>query len=74
VLYVAYFDLVRPTTFLLKTGRDAMDTAWFNIKELPDLAFDHTKIVNKAIQRLKTKTTYERICFELFDKNFHSLN
>lgn len=70
VLSVAYFGLVRPTAFHLKADTDAMDAAWFSIKDLPKLAFDHLEIVNKAIQRLKAKITYEPIGFELLGKKF----
>ncbi|MFT4533762.1 MAG: 8-oxo-dGTP diphosphatase [Saprospiraceae bacterium] len=70
VLSVAYFGLVRPSAFRLKAATDAMDAAWFPIKDLPDLAFDHIKIVTKAIQRLKAKITYEPIGFELLGKKF----
>ena len=50
VLSVAYFGLVRPTAFRLKAATDAMDAAWFHIKDMPDLAFDHIEIVTKQDQ------------------------
>jgi len=47
--------LVRPAAFRLKADKDATGAAWFNIKDLPDLAFVHIEIINKTIQRLKAK-------------------
>jgi len=70
VVSIAYFGLVRPSAFKLKADTDAVDAAWFSVKELPDLAFDHQKIVDVAIQRLKAKITYEPIGFELLGKKF----
>jgi len=70
VVAVAYFGLVRPDTLRLHAATDAEAAAWFNIKELPNLAFDHQQIINTALLRLQGKLTYEPIGFELLDKKF----
>lgn len=70
VVSIAYFGLVRPNTFKIFASTDAEEVAWFNIKELPKLAFDHKEILNMAIERLQAKITYEPIGFELLDKKF----
>jgi len=70
VISVTYYGLVRPKGFKLKASTDANDAKWFNVNELPDLAFDHIYIIKKATQRLKSKVTYEPIGFELLDKRF----
>lgn len=44
--------------------------AWYNIRQLPRLAFDHKKIIDVAIRRLRGKLTYEPVGFELLDKEF----
>jgi 8-oxo-dGTP diphosphatase len=67
---VSYFGLVRPQDFQLVAQTDAEDVAWFNIKKLPKLAFDHKKIIDTAIKRLRGKITYEPVGFELLDKEF----
>lgn len=67
---VAYFGLVKPSAFELKADTDAADAQWFSIKNLPKLAFDHYKILNKAVYRLKAKITYEPVGFELLEKKF----
>ena len=67
---VAYYGLVKPSAFYLKASTDAGDAAWFNITNLPELAFDHDLIINKAIERLRGKIVYEPIGFELLDKKF----
>lgn len=70
VVSVAYFGLVRPNTFKIFASTDAEEVAWFNINELPELAFDHKEILRIAIERLQGKITYEPIGFELLDKKF----
>jgi len=70
VVSVSYFGLVRPQDYQLSAQTDAEDVAWFNIKKLPRLAFDHRKIIDLAIKRLRGKITYEPIGFELLDKKF----
>ncbi len=70
VVSVAYFGLVRPNTFKISASTDAEEVAWFNIKDLPQLAFDHKAILKIAIERLQGKITYEPIGFELLDKKF----
>jgi 8-oxo-dGTP diphosphatase len=70
VVSVAYFGLVKPESFALQAGTDAREAAWFNTKNLPPLAFDHSRILEKALQRLKSKISYEPIGFELLDELF----
>lgn len=70
VVSVAYYGLVKPDAFKLNASTDASDVAWFNIKTIPKLAFDHHKIVAVAMNRLKGKMIYEPVGFELLDKKF----
>lgn len=70
IISIAYFGLVKSADFRLFASSDASEAAWFNIYELPQLAFDHTEIVGKAISRLRAKITYEPIGFELLDMKF----
>ena len=69
-LSVSYFGLVRPQDYQLIAQSDAEDVAWFNIKKLPKLAFDHKKIIDTAIKRLRGKLAYEPVGFELLEKEF----
>lgn len=70
VISVTYYGLVKPDAFTLQADTDAADVAWFNIKEIPQLAFDHAEIIAKAHARLKAKILYEPIGFELLDEKF----
>ncbi len=70
VVSIAYFGLVRPNTFQIFASTDAEQVQWFDIKELPELSFDHREILDIAIKRLQGKITYEPIGFELLDEKF----
>ncbi len=70
VISVAYYGLVKPNAFNIKADTDANDVAWFNVKALPKLAFDHWEIIDTAIKRLRGKIVYEPIGFELLEKKF----
>jgi 8-oxo-dGTP diphosphatase len=70
VVSVAYFGLVRPKDYQLSAQTDAEAVAWFNIKKLPKLAFDHKHILDSAIKRLRGKLAYEPVGFELLNKKF----
>ncbi len=70
VVSVAYYGLVKPDAFELYADTDAADVAWFNIKKLPPLAFDHPDIIAAARERLKSKILYQPIGFELLDEKF----
>lgn len=70
VISVAYFALVDSSKLKIKADSDAENVQWFKINEIPTLAFDHNSILEKAIERLKAKLTYEPIGFDLLPKEF----
>ncbi|MDA9773989.1 NUDIX hydrolase [Saprospiraceae bacterium] len=70
VVSVAYLGLINPDHVTIEADSDASDVAWFKINELPKLAFDHCEIVQKAIERLKSKINYQPIGFELLATKF----
>jgi 8-oxo-dGTP diphosphatase len=70
VISIAYFGLIRPGDYQLSAQTDAEDVAWFSIKKLPRLAFDHKLIIDTAIKRIQSKISYEPIGFELLNEKF----
>lgn len=70
VISVAYYALVKLTDHALHAASDAEDTAWFAVADLPKLGFDHERIVDTALRRLKAKVRYEPIGFELLSEKF----
>jgi 8-oxo-dGTP diphosphatase len=71
IVSVAYFGLINSSLYKeLNAGTDAEEARWFNINNLPALAFDHEKIINLATERLRAKIQYQPAGFELLDKKF----
>ena len=70
VISVAYFALVDAQKFEIKPDTDAENVQWIAIDEIPKLAFDHNLILNKALERLKSKLSYQPIGFDLLSEKF----
>ncbi|RFZ92488.1 NUDIX hydrolase [Mucilaginibacter conchicola] len=70
VISITYYGLVKPDAFELQAATDAADVAWFKIKKLPQLAFDHQEILQAAHERLKSKMLYQPVGFELLEEKF----
>jgi 8-oxo-dGTP diphosphatase len=67
---VAYYGLVKLADHKVRAATDASDAAWFDINDLPELAFDHASIVDTALERLRGKVRYRPIGFELLPAKF----
>lgn len=70
IVTVAYCALVNLADHQIRASTDARDAAWFSASEAHDLAFDHDKIVEVALERLKGKVRYQPIGFELLPEKF----
>jgi len=70
VISVAYYALVSPERHTIAATTDARRAAWFSVKHLPKLAFDHAGIAQAALDRLRGKLSYAPIGFELLPKKF----
>ncbi len=69
VITVGFFSLIDSTTVELSHHLSRKVT-WFPVNNLPDLAFDHAKILDKALERLRLKLKQEPIGFELLAEKF----
>lgn len=70
VISVAYYALVKLSDHRVKAATDASDARWHSITALPSLAFDHSKIFNMALERLRGKLRHHPIGFELLPEKF----
>lgn len=70
VISVAYFALVDRAPLEPRAGTDAASVAWFDVGALPALAFDHARIVAYAHERLRYKTEYAPVAFQLLPDRF----
>ena len=65
---IAYYALVKPSEVI--GGDDADEAAWFPTDALPELAFDHKKIFEAAMERLRRDIHFEPVGFDLLDEEF----
>jgi len=70
VITVSYFALILSKDLSLTASTDAKEVKLFSVNELPPLAFDHQKIIDYAVERLKNKIGYSNIVFGLLPKRF----
>lgn len=70
VLSVSYYALVNSEHYALAAGQAARDVRWWPWQHLPELGFDHRSIVDKAIDRLRSKVLWQPIGFELLTPPF----
>ncbi len=70
VITAVYFALLDSERLQVKAASDASDVGWFSVYDLPPLAFDHAKILNYALNRLRGKLDYTTIAFSLLPEQF----
>src|SRR5262245_1329467 len=70
VVSVAYYALVKLSDHRIQAATDARSAAWFAVSDTPSLAFDHDRILQAALERLKGKVRYQPIGFELLPPKF----
>ena len=63
-----YWALVRPDEADLAT--EGENVRWFPADELPQLAFDHNRIVDYALWRLRNKLEYSQIAHAFLGPTF----
>lgn len=70
VITIVYFAFVKPGQHKINPGPNASDASWFKLKDLPDLPFDHKKIIQSALLRLQSTVKYKPVGFNLLNDKF----
>ncbi len=68
VVSIVYWALVRPDE--AARAVDGENVEWFVADEVPALAFDHNRIVEYALGRLRAKITYSPIAYAFLNPEF----
>ncbi len=70
IVTVVYYSLVRMEEVNIVQGENTLEVAWFDVKTLPELIFDHNEIVDSCLSHLKYKVRHEPIGFSLLPEKF----
>ena len=68
VITIAYYALCKIQE--VKGGDDAAKAQWFSIDEIPQLAFDHDRILRHALSVLRERLHFRPIGFDLLPEKF----
>ncbi|MGH7149439.1 MAG: NUDIX hydrolase [Planctomycetota bacterium] len=69
VVSVAYFALVPAAPALRQAARYA-EAAWFSVRSLPPLAYDHDRIARVALRRLRATLDTSNVAWSLLPPEF----
>ena len=70
VITVVYIALAAADRIELRAGSDAKDARLFCIDEMPELAFDHARILRHATERLRDRLDTEGVARRLMPERF----
>jgi 8-oxo-dGTP diphosphatase len=70
VITVGYYSLVSLEDYKPKASSFAGKTRWLDVYEIPELAFDHNNVVDKALDMLRHELIADNIGFELLPEKF----
>ena len=70
VITVAYYALVSSDRLQPRAKDNAENIDWFCVTDLPDLAFDHHRVVDKSLKDLKDDLETSSIAFQLLPEKF----
>lgn len=70
VITIAYFALVRMEDVEIGASSFARRVFWQNIHEIPQLAFDHSEILEEALEQLREDFETRKTGFELLPETF----
>ncbi len=69
IISVAYFSLIRINDYDRELVKEH-GAFWFPLSEIPELIFDHSEMVIKALRKLRIRARTQPIGFELLPKKF----
>lgn len=68
VITIAFYALTEIRE--VKGGDDARNAMWYDINDMPPLAFDHDRILRKAQKSLRERIHFEPVGFDLLPEKF----
>lgn len=69
IISVAYFSLIKINDYDIELVKEH-GASWISLSELPELIFDHSEMVKKALRKLRIRARTQPIGFELLPEKF----
>jgi ADP-ribose pyrophosphatase YjhB (NUDIX family) len=70
VITIGYYALIKKEDYNVKAGFTASEAKWHKIKEIPNLIYDHNKILNYSLEHLRQRIRQAPIGFNLLPERF----
>lgn len=70
IITVVFYGAVPPDRSDIRAGDDAESAGWFDMMQLPELAFDHAVILNMAYERLRASLDSPSTAFRFLPRYF----
>ena len=70
VITIAYYALVKMEDYTPSPSSYAEKAEWKDVLDIPELAFDHNKILRKALKKLRKEVSDHTVGFELLPEKF----
>lgn len=70
VITIGYYALVKREDYNIKAGFTAADAKWYKINSIPDLIYDHNKILTYSLEHLRNRVRQAPIGFNLLPEKF----
>jgi len=70
VLTTAYYAIINPEYHDMQQSEMAKVLRWFELDKLPKLLFDHKKIIEKSLHKLREEVSYHPVGFHMLPEKF----
>ncbi len=70
VVTIAYYSLIKLNMSRRTKLSIVYDAKWYSVGNIPELVFDHNKIVNSGLLTLQKEFLTDPLCFELLPEKF----
>lgn len=70
VITIGYYALVKREDYNIKAGFTASEVDWFKMNEIPDLIYDHKKILSFSLEHLQKRVRQAPVGFNLLPDKF----
>ncbi|RAV28711.1 NUDIX hydrolase [Sinomicrobium soli] len=70
VITIGYYALIKKQDYRLKPGFTASAVKWYKVKQVPELIYDHTRILEVSLKRLKRRVRQAPVGFNLLPEKF----